>query len=282
MHTIQGTHARVADRIPWEATEVLRFKPSSCFGLPAGWSVCVVLSCIASTSIVTGQALVPVPVPLVDPLYPPYPYDGFPQFGGPLDPRFPPLGFTAPRSVLIDSKVVASPPLPPARVVLMHRRNEPLHVEVFDRKQHRSIYRGEVSPGAPVELSLPRDAGGYVRDTYRSVGLDGRPVQREVIRALPSEPRYDVVVHRWQVQSIAIDRTGKSPSAVEDVQFHGQPLGRFSLPAGSRLIDGQLDVYRNAVAAGNQAVVAPLSPATQDDGPSSDPLGQAIRELNRQ
>lgn len=200
---------------------------------------------------------------------------------GPIDFRYPSYGYQAPRSTLIESQVVAAPPLPPANLVLTHRRNETLRVEIYDSKKRQTIFRSDIPAGQSVQVTLPRDAGGYVNETYQSFGPYGDVVQRTVTRVLPVAIRYEITIHQWQVQSIAIDRTGKSPSPIEDIQYQGRGLGRFSLPAGKLLTDGQIDVFRAASAAANQGLVAPLQPPTANDGPTSDPLLQAIQELNR-
>ena len=200
-------------------------------------------------------------------------------FGGDL--HYPPTFYSPPRSVVIDQQVVAAPPLPPARVRLTHRRNETLNVEIYDRKQERSVFQGQLPPGQSVDVTLPRDAGGYVVETYQSFNEWGDVIQRKVTRPLPIGIRYEVVVHQWQIQSIAIDRTGKSPSPIEDINYQGRGLGRFSLPPGAQLRDGQIDVYRAAVAVDNPGSVAPLAPPTEHDGPASDPLRQVIEELSR-
>ncbi len=218
-------------------------------------------------------------------------YYGGPQFGGipaaPLIyppypiPAIPAYGYVAPRSVLISTQVVAAPALPPARLVLIHRRNETLRVEIYDRQKKQSIFRQNIPAGGTVEVSLPRDAGGYVNETYRTVGPYGEPIQKNVTRLLPQDVRYDVTVHQWQIQSIAIDRTGKSPSPIEDVQFQGRRLGRFSLPPGDKLTDGQVDVYRSAASAGNSGLVEPIQPTGDNDGPNSDPLRDVFEGLRR-
>jgi hypothetical protein len=208
---------------------------------------------------------------------------GFVPPGGyvPIDPRFPAYPFSAPRSVLIESQVVPAAPLPPARIVLTHRQNETLRVEIYDQKKRQTIFQNDIPAGQSIEVTLPRDAGGVVHETYQSVGPFGDIVQRNITRNIPIDVRYEVIVHQWQIQSIAIDRTGKSPSQIEDIQYQGKGIGRFTLPAGPQLTDGQIDVYRNAVAAGNRGAIAPLLPSSEDDRPASDPLRRALEELER-
>jgi hypothetical protein len=224
----------------------------------------------------SGPFAAPYASPFYDPLYPPF-------AGGlaPIDPRFPAFVYTPPRSVVIASQVVAAPDLPPARIELSHRRTDTLHVEVYDRKQRKNVYSGDIPAGQSFELILPRDAGGVVNETYQTYGPYGEVVQRNVTRTLPLSVRYDVIVRLWQIQSIAIDRTGKSPSPIEDINFQGKGLGRFVLPAGPKLVDGQIDVYRNAVAARNQEFVAPLQPPTENDGPTSDPIRSVLEDLRQ-
>ncbi len=79
-------------------------------------------------------------------------------------------------------------------------------------------------------MQLPRDAGGRSVEVYQALGLDGTYQNREVVREIPPTVRYQVTIHQWQVQSIAIDRTGKSPNVIEDVNMQGRGLGMFSLP----------------------------------------------------
>ncbi len=244
--------------------------------LRAVWSTIVSLGMCA---IANAQFPPPLSSPYAGPYFP-QPYQSY--YGGgyaPIDPRFPAYGYSAPRSVVINSQVVAAPPLPPARIVLSHRRKETLRVEVYDRKQRRNVYSGNIPSGQSIELTLARDAGGTVNETYQSVGPYGEIVQRNVSRTLPISGRYDVIVHQWQIQSIAIDRTGKSPSPIEDINYQGKGIGRFVLPSGPQLVDGQIDVYRNAVTAGNQGLVAPLQPPTDNDGPASDPIRSLLEEF---
>lgn len=240
---------------------------------------------VCFSAILLGRTLLaqfpPYPSAFGNPFYDSYYSGGLAPSFGLSSANYPSYGYRAPRSVLIESQVVAAPPLPPANLILSHRRNDTLRVEIYDTKKRQTVFRSEIPAGQAVQVTLPRDAGGYVNETYQSFGPYGDVIQRNVTRALPVSVRYEVTVHQWQVQSIAIDRTGKSPSPIEDVQYQGRGLGRFVLPAGRLLTDGQIDVYRAASAAGNQGFVAPLQPPTANDGPTSDPLLQAIQELNR-
>ena len=75
---------------------------------------------------------------------------------------------------------------------------------------------------------------------------------------VPPAPRYELVIHEWKLQSVAIDRTGKSPNVIEDTNFQGKGIGRFLLPPGDQLKSGTLDVVRTALEARNAGSVSPL------------------------
>lgn len=185
-----------------------------------------------------------------------------------------------PRSVRIASEVVPDPALPAARLQFVNSTRDPLRVEIVDLKRGRVIGEKTIDAGGAAQVTLPRDAGGEAFETYRTYGPQGDVSEREVTRRIEPEVRYEVVVHRWKLQSIAIDRTGKSPSPVEDAQFAGEPVGRFRLPAGAALIDGRIDIYRAAVEAANPDSVPSIFPA---DAAASerDPLREALQGMGR-
>jgi hypothetical protein len=185
-----------------------------------------------------------------------------------------------PRSVRIATEVIPDPELPPAKLQFVNSTRDPLRVEIVDLKRGQVIGQKTIDPAGIANVTLPRDAGGQAIETYRTYDPRGDVSEREVTRRIEPEVRYEVVVHRWQLQSIAIDRTGKSPSAVEDVQFSGQAIGRFRLPAGATLIDGRIDVYQAAIGAANADSVAPIFPSDVNASPP-DPLREALQQIGR-
>lgn len=185
-----------------------------------------------------------------------------------------------PQSVRIASEVIPDPALPPARLQFVNSTRDPLRVEIIDLKRGQVIGQKTIDPAESVKVTLPRDAGGQAIETYRTYGPGGDFSDREVTRRIEPPVRYEVVVHRWQLQSIAIDRTGKSPAAVEDVQFTGQAIGRFRLPAGEALTDGRLDVYQAALGAGNPDSVLPIFPSDAAAG-ERDPLRETLQGIGR-
>ncbi len=61
--------------------------------------------------------------------------------------------------------------------------------------------------------------------------------------------------------------------------MQGRGLGMFNLPPGDQLQDGQIDLYRAAIAAQNQGAVAPIVPQDTATRDAVDPIRQVIDEL---
>lgn len=242
---------------------------------------------VAKPQVVRGQ-YAPVVPPWHDPHWP-APGWGYPTANPWLAP---PPGYVVPvpvpvpvpsplpRSVRIASEVIPDPPLAPAHVELVNSTRDPLRVEIIDLRRGELISRHDIDPASSLAVTLPRHSGGQAIETYRTYGPSGDVTDSQVTRRIPPKVRYEVAVHRWQMQSIAIDRTGKSPSPIEDIQFAGQGVGRFRLPQGEQLVDGRIDVYLAATAAANPDSVAPIFPS---DVPLQrhDPLHEALQSIPR-
>jgi hypothetical protein len=113
------------------------------------------------------------------------------------------------------------------------------------------------------------------------VSATGESFTKEIVAEVPAADRYEVVVHEWAVQSVAIDRTGKSPDRVESTNFQGRPLGRFPLPPGPQLQSGTIDVDTAARSRGNEKTIAPIYPREQRSTNTASPLERAVLELQR-
>jgi hypothetical protein len=98
-----------------------------------------------------------------------------------------------------------------------------------------------------------------------------------------------VSVYEEFLQSIAIDRTGKSPNVIEDINYQPRSVGFLLLPPGDQLQDNSvLDVYRAAADSKNPGAVRKLSPSDYNNSssskpssavPSSDPLNDLLKQL---
>lgn len=202
----------------------------------------------------------------------------------PPDPRLivPPVivaPVQQPRSVLVSRNLIANPPLAPATIQFVNSYREALRLTITDIKKKQTLASENIGPKQSISVQLPRDAGGRSVEVYQALGLDGTYQNREVVREIPPTVRYQVTVHQWQVQSIAIDRTGKSPNVIEDINMQGRGLGMFTLPPGNQLQDGQIDIYQSAIGAQNQGAIAPIQPLNSSDQEPIDPLRRVIEEL---
>ena len=187
------------------------------------------------------------------------------------------------QSVLIDTEVVSNEPLPPVTVNLANSGSRDLQVELVGLTQSISNQKFRLAPGESRPVTLQRDAGGQRIDYFRVISPTGETFTKQIATPIPATPLYEVVVHEWAMQSIAIDRTGKSPNAIEDISFQGKGIGRFPLPAGSNLTSTTIDVKRVAQAARNPGAVAPLVPSNStNDRPSDEPLDRALRDILEQ
>ncbi|QEG01714.1 hypothetical protein Mal15_57920 [Stieleria maiorica] len=207
---------------------------------------------------------------------PPYfvsPY-GYPAFGygwhsfgttlsvGPWGwgPAFGPRRYAQPlmQSIVVDSQIVPRQPLPPVTANLMNSAQREVRVTVTDRVAPDQSKRIRIAPGASELLVVHRDAGADLVRHVLTYAPDGSQITRQVSTSIGPSPRYELTVHEWRLQSVAIDRTGKSPNVIEDSHFQGRGLGRFEIPPGDQFTGGTLDVVRIALQAGNQGTVAPL------------------------
>ena len=221
-----------------------------------------------------------------------YGYESGPTFSaGPYVPMpYSPAGPLSPyrprrQSVLLDSKIVANPPLAPVRLRLLNPTKRTLQVAVVDLATGGGNRSLKISAGQSAEIEVARDSGAKRVSRYQTFDARGYPIEKEVVTEIPPAVRHEIVVHEWAMQSVAIDRTGKSPNVIEDINMQGRGLGRFPLPPGEALQSGTIDVYRAAVGAGNQGAIAPIVPA--DRGAPGQPtdnssaLENAVLEAQR-
>ena len=240
---------------------------------------------VASPPIISGGPPIGVgppaawpPIPALPPAYypPPDPYgygSGLPQFGYATP-------YYYPQSVLIDSRFTPASPLPPVKLQLYNGSRRDVQVGLVDRENPSGTQSMRIGPGQVKEVQVRRDAGGKEVRTYRTISPYGNSLTKKVERVVPPKVLYEVVVHEWAMQSIAIDRTGKSPNVIEDINFQGKGLGRFLLPAGDQLTSQRVDVYRAAVESGLSQTVPPIL-ATEDATDEPTPLERAVLEAQQ-
>jgi len=209
--------------------------------------------------------------------YPTFGY-GYHSFGsawmlGPGPPGIGPPGFGPPgyypppiQSIVLDSRIVPREPLQPVTLNLANTAAREVRVTVEDLAEPNRSKRFRIAPGTSEPMLVQRDAGADRVRRVLTYGPDGSQIVREFSSPIPPAPRYQLTVHEWRLQSVAIDRTGKSPNLIEDTNFQGRGLGRFELPPGDGVTGGNLDVVRAALQAGNAGAVAPM--LDSEDAPS--------------
>ncbi|QDT01721.1 hypothetical protein K227x_00880 [Rubripirellula lacrimiformis] len=198
---------------------------------------------------------------------------------GPVYPIGPPL----PQSVLVDAQTIAHPPLSPVRVQLRNGGPRDIQVGLVDRSQSSATRVMRIPPSDAVEVMVQRDSGARLVQNFRVITPFGDVADRQVVSEVPPAVRYEIVVHQWQIQSVAIDRTaGAGADPIEDINFHGASIGRFPLPPGAELTSGSIDVYNTARQQGNAGSVAPIL-ATEDEDLDAGPslIERAILEAQQ-
>ena len=207
---------------------------------------------------------------------PAYPYAGGtnPYSGG--------FGWSPPppQSILLESKTIPNPALPPVKLELFNSGPRNVVVTVVDLRTD-DAKQMQIRPRQRVEIEVARDSGSRRVERYQAVAYDGRTATRQVEANIPPAVLYEVVVHERVIQSIAIDRTGKSPSPIEDINYRGDGLGRFVLPPGDQLKTGSIDVYRVSLSANNQRAVAPITAQEKDERRNLTPLERVLQQQQR-
>jgi len=204
-------------------------------------------------------------------------------YGPPFDPLVP--GYTAwwprPQSILVDAVVVPDPPLPPARLKLLNDGRREVQVEVRDLQDSSKTRQLRIQPDSSIDIELVRDTGGKRIEQFRVLTPYGFSGGREIVTEYEPAVRYELVVHEWAMQSIAIDRTGRSPNVIEDINFQGRGIGRFFLPPGPLLQSGVIGVHSAAVRQKNSGTVPPLVPPEDLPKRGGRPLEDAVLEAQR-
>ncbi len=137
-----------------------------------------------------------------------------------------------------------------------------------------------IAAGGSASLTLDRDAGATLLETIEIRSAGGVWDRRQLATPIPARAFYDLSIYEEHLQSIAIDRTGKSPNPIEDINYVSKSLGRIALPAGAQLPEqARIDVFAEAKAANNPGAVRPLDPRLMEDEAEPRPLESILNQL---
>ncbi|MEZ6136065.1 MAG: hypothetical protein R3C53_14285 [Pirellulaceae bacterium] len=180
----------------------------------------------------------------------------------------------------VSQQIHPNPQLPPAQLELRNSQRSALIVLLGDTRKGNDFETIRIEPNGSTTVALDRDAGATLVETIEIRSPSGVWDRQELITAIPPSPIYDLSVYEEHLQSIAIDRTGKSPNPIEDVNYVPKSIGWLPLPAGADLPpQGQLDVFSRARAANNPGAVRRLDPRQYDEPPVERPLESILNEF---
>ena len=206
----------------------------------------------------------------------------------------PTFAVSMPQYRISNEQIVPNPPLGPISLRIANTHSEAIVVLLADRRNPNAPRKIRIPAGGSEVLVLERDSGATINQTTEFVDGFGNLDRREYQIPVPPSVLYDVSVYEEFLQSIAIDRTGKSPNVIEDVNYQPRSVGFLLLPPGDQLQDNSvLDVYRAAADSRNPGAVRKLSPSDYNNSssskssngvpsntvPASDPLNDLLKQL---
>jgi hypothetical protein len=184
----------------------------------------------------------------------------------------------------VTTQVVLDPPLPPARLELFNSHRSAIRILLADRRPGGVVTELTIAPNNSETISIERAPGARLIESREIRNGFGQWIQETVEFRIPPERIYDLSVYEEFLQSIAIDRTGKSPSPIEDVNYVPRSVGFLLIPSGDALPETtRWDLYRMALAADNPGAVRRFDPRAFDprafDRRGSDPLEKILDSL---
>ncbi|QDV22689.1 RICIN domain-containing protein [Aureliella helgolandensis] len=179
----------------------------------------------------------------------------------------------------VHQEVVPNTPLPDAVLELANNHRNALLILLADRRPGKEVQDLQIAAGSSQVVELERDAGATLVETTEVRTPSGVWSREQYTTPIPPSTYYDLSAYEVHLQSIAIDRTGKSPNPIEDTNYVPKSLGWFLLPAGSALPEsGRLDVFEQASRAKNPGAVRRLDPARLE-ADAADPVEKLLQEL---
>lgn len=175
-------------------------------------------------------------------------------YSAPVVPSFQPYSRT------VNQEVRPNPPLPPAQLGLLNNHRSALIVLLGDQR-NGSVQQLRVEPGQLNTVTLDRDAGATLIETYETLSPTGIWQRQQFSTPIPPAQIYDLSIYEEFLQSIAIDRTGKSPNPIEDINYMPKSVGLILIPPGPQLPQNStFDTYATAKAVNNLGAVRRFDP----------------------
>jgi len=201
-------------------------------------------------------------------------------------PQAPTFALPQPQFRTVQHQVIANPALRPVSARIVNSHSETLIVLVADRRHAQSVQKLRIPSRGSELVHLDRDPGGTIVETVETMDAFGNWNQQQFNTPVPPTVLYDISVHEEFLQSIAIDRTGKSPNPIEDVNYQPRSIGFFLVPPGNELPEvAEIDAYRIAEDAQNPGAVRRLHPRDlqkNNASPSPDPLRELLNKFQKQ
>ena len=170
----------------------------------------------------------------------------------------------------VSQEVHANAPLPPAQLGLQNSHRNALIVLLGDQRPAGQVQQLRIEPGQTATVTLERDPGSTIIETYEIRSPGGVWDRQQFTTAIPPRVLYDLSVYEEFLQSIAIDRTGKSPNPIEDVNYMPKSVGFMQIPPGAALPrSSTMDPFVQARAANNPGAVRRLDPKQFEFQPAS-------------
>jgi hypothetical protein len=212
----------------------------------------------------------------------PISYDPW-QVWWPQTPVFP---IPKPQYRSVQQQVVPNPPLPPANVQITNTHTDTIILLLADRRNSQQPQTIRIPAKGAERVQLDRDAGATIIESIETMDTFGNWRQQQFTIPVPPSVLYDISVYEEFLQSIAIDRTGKSPNPVEDVNYQPRSVGFFLIPPGEELPEqADLDAYRIADDAQNPGAVRRFSKREleRNNAPATtDPLKDLLNQFQKQ
>ncbi len=200
-------------------------------------------------------------------------------------PIYPDLVSYQPVYRSVRSETLPNPALPPARVELANRHSEAIFVLLADRRAGGMVTTIRIPAGGSEVVMLDRDSGANVIETHEQLNAFGTWESQEYNIPIPPAILYDISVYEEFLQSIAIDRTGKSPNPIEDINYQPKSLGWFVVPPGEAIGAQEImDVHTLGKNAKNPGAVRKIDRELLEKKklPSEDPLRSILQQFQSQ